>query len=283
MMEDVISLVKFLKDNEEVFSKEIVSNKDSLLVPIGLDIDTETAVSIKLNKDNNSLLCCGQTGSGKTSLVNDIIISTNYLYSKDIVRINYYDCKGVEARRVSKYNIPIMRDCVAVDSVNSRRVIEDIRDEIDNRVSKLRGLKVSNIEEYNNLRSVNKEDKLPYLIIIIDEYVELLNTSDESLYEDVKNLYEILVRLGLDIGVYSMFFSQSTGTLPDSIKELINNRICLSICKEQSISVLGDESAVNLPRCKGYCIIKNINTMSSNTVKIPFISDNELEEFLKNE
>ena len=171
----------FLK--EVLTSPKLTENKSPTTVALGKDI-TGAPVLCDL-MDMPHLLIAGATGSGKSVCINAIITSLLYRASPQEVRLILVDPKFVE---LQPYNgCPHLLLPVITEDKKAVAALEWLCDEMDERYQKMQARSVRNIDAYNR-RIGPDEDKLPKIVMIIDEMADLIATSGKSVEEHIKRI-----------------------------------------------------------------------------------------------
>ena len=187
---------------ETVFLKEVIENQNCnnsenmLEMALGKDI-FGNPIFVNLSKMPH-LLIAGSTGSGKSVSINAMICSILYKARPDDVKFLMIDPKMLE---LSIYNgIPHLLIPPIIDSKKAYNALKWVVREMEKRYFFMNKIGVRNLDEYNKkiiffkknnkLSKYNKYNfkKLPLIVIVIDEYADLITTSD-------KEVESILMRL----------------------------------------------------------------------------------------
>ncbi len=204
------------------------------------------------------LLIGGVTGSGKSNLIISMIDGLASAKSPEEVKFLLIDTKILEfnglAHRVKDYLYqPVDADPGEAywDCMESFEAISELRKELERRENLLIG-KYRNIEDYN----AKNEDKLPYIVLVIDEYADLMIMSsqyndfqydlddddwkedDDTEYEDpdtfVTDLLSICLK-GRALGIHVIISTQrpSRTIVIGALKGLIPARIAFNVRNEK--------------------------------------------------
>ena len=182
---DKIAMVS-LKD--VLSSPEFQSAKSPLAFAVGKDI-TGNIIIGDLGKAPH-LLIAGTTGSGKSVMLNGIILSLLYKASPEDVRLILVDPKQVEFKIYE--GIPhLLTPRVLTDVTKASNALQWAVDEMERRFRLISDACVRDIKEYNKTEAVlsGKKKKMPYIVIIIDEFSDFMMTSK-------KDVEDRIVRLG---------------------------------------------------------------------------------------
>ena len=135
------------------------------------------------------LLVAGSTGSGKSVCLNAVILSLIYKTSPDDVRLILIDPKQVE---FSIYNgLPhLLIPNVITDSDKALNALNWAVNEMERRYSLFKNTRTKDIIEYCNTSDVleGRAEKIPYIVIIIDELADLLMTAKKDVEEKIARL-----------------------------------------------------------------------------------------------
>lgn len=158
---------------------EKISQK-GLPIALGLDVKGDSKVAL-LNKMPH-MLVAGTTGSGKSVGINSFIVSLLYTLTPEEVKFIMIDPKGNEFNIYE--GIPHMLLPVVVDSKKAAKALQWAVVEMDHRFRILADNSVRDIDSYNKkvdaLNEKLKDDpcgglqKMPYIVIVIDEFADLM-------------------------------------------------------------------------------------------------------------
>jgi len=169
-------------------SNEFNSAKSPLAFAVGKDITGSIQIGA-LNKMPH-LLIAGTTGSGKSVMLNSIILSFLYKSSPEDVRLLLIDPKRVEFMPYE--GLPhLIIPHVITDVPKASNALTWALDEMERRFNLFASARVKDIGEYNAMRDVvlAKKKKMPYIVIIIDEFSDFI-------MQGKKELEDKIVRLG---------------------------------------------------------------------------------------
>lgn len=166
--------------NSLIDSKEF--NAPSLQLPVALGQDIAGKTIIADLADMPHLLVAGTTGSGKSIGINAMLLSLLYKYSPNQLRLILVDPKMLE---LSSYNgIPHLLTPVITDMNKAAKSIGWCVNQMEERYKLMAQKGARNIESYNKQVSkkasdslpsnINKSQTLPYLVVIIDEYADMI-------------------------------------------------------------------------------------------------------------
>ncbi len=229
---------------ETVYLKEIITsaqfreNNYRLPLALGKDISGQPYV-VDLAKMPH-LLIAGATGSGKSVCMNCLITSLLYKLHPEEVRFVMIDPKMLE---LSIYTgIPHLEKPVVVSHKVAERILQDAVIEMENRYKKLAKASVRNIDDFN---ARNKKEKLPYLIILIDELADLMMSG--STKSEV--LITRLAQMARAVGIHLILATQrpSVDVITGLIKANFSTRIAFQVAsKIDSRTILDANGAEKL-------------------------------------
>jgi S-DNA-T family DNA segregation ATPase FtsK/SpoIIIE len=131
------------------------------------------------------LLIAGATGSGKSVMVNALITSLLCNATPDEVRLVLVDLKRVE---LSGYNgLPHLMVPVITEPERAKAALKWAVSEMENRYRRFAGATARNIAGFNESR-VDPADRLPYLVIIVDELADLMMREGRNVEDPIVRL-----------------------------------------------------------------------------------------------
>lgn len=228
------SAAVYLKD---VLSSDLYQNSESkLTLCLGKDIAGKPMVADLAEMPH--LLIAGTTGSGKTVCVNGIIMSMLMNASPDELKFVMVDPKMVE---MAQYNdIPHLLCPTVTDSKKAAGVLNWVVLEMENRYKKLSKAGVRNIKGYNA-----KGNKMPYIVVIIDELADLMQVAAKG----VEGAIARLAQLSRAVGIHLILATQrpSVNVITGVIKANFPARISFKVAsKVDSRTVLDMNGAETL-------------------------------------
>ena len=193
-----------------VYLKNIISSeeyndlKSKMTIALGKTTSGKS-FSFELNKMPH-LLVAGATGSGKSVCINAIIASILYKAKPDEVKFILVDPKKVE---LSSYNAlkdyhlittTNLDEDVITKTENSTGILESAITEMERRFQIFSDAKVRNIEEYHKKCLSNNElEKIPFIVIIIDELADLMMTSGRAIEDPITRLAQKARAIGIHL------------------------------------------------------------------------------------
>ena len=170
-------------------------------------------------------LIAGTSGSGKTVCIYSIIFSLIYKSTPDELKMILIDPKRNELMFFEQ--IPHLATPIIDDPKLATATIKWCTDEMERRYEFLRSQRKRDIEVYNEYAKANGLKPIPYLVIIIDEFADLITMAGDSFEDNVKRL----TAKARSAGIHLLIATQrpSTDIIKGTIKANIQCRIAFSV------------------------------------------------------
>lgn len=187
-----------------------------LSIPIGKEGSEVKFLKLRTDDSNCHVLISGSTGSGKTVLLHTLILSTAFNYSPEDVEFYLLDFKdGVEFTLYQNYlKIPHVKFIAVKNRIeNAMDILKKLVDEKEKRNETFKGVQATNISAYNNSEEVKsgKLNKIPRIIVIIDEYQNMLE-DNSKLGSECARILTDLAKTGRSTGISLVLSSQTVPT-----------------------------------------------------------------------
>jgi len=260
---------------ESVTIKELLSDDNfrstthKIPICIGKDISGNIEV-IDLSKTPH-LLVAGTTGSGKSVFINTLLASLLYKFSPSELRLILIDPKMLE---LSVYNdIAHLLTPVVTEPKKAIIALKWVCKEMERRYSMMNEESTRNLEGYNNKSS----EKLPYIVVFIDEMADLMMTAGK----EVEHYVQRLAQMARACGIHLVMATQrpSVDIITGSIKANFPSRVSFQVAsKYDSRTVLGEIGAEQLLGNGDMLMTKN----GANLIRYQsaFISDGEVNKLI---
>ncbi len=264
------------EQRETVTIRELLSNDNfkntSSKIPIciGKDISGNIEV-IDLSKTPH-LLVAGTTGSGKSVFINTLLTSILYKFSPNDLRLILIDPKMLE---LSVYNdIAHLLTPVVTEPKKAILALKWVCKEMERRYSLMNEENTRSLDGYNQ----NSIEKLPYIVVFIDEMADLMMTAGK----EVEHYVQRLAQMARACGIHLVMATQrpSVDIITGSIKANFPSRISFQVAsKYDSRTVLGEIGAEQLLGNGDMLMSKN----GGNIIRYQsaFISDSEVNKLIK--
>ncbi len=239
----------------------------ALPVPLGLGSGGEPVMA-DLSRMPHTLVA-GSTGSGKSVCMNAIITGLIMTKTPLELRLIMIDPKRVE---LTPYQgIPHLYHPVIVEADRAVIVLKSLVDEMMGRFRQLEQASVKNIASFNE----KSDQKMPYLVILVDELADLMLTSAG----DVERLLVRLAQLGRATGVHLVVATQrpSVDVVTGLIKANFPSRISFAVMSQIDSRTILDSVGAEKLLGRGDMLYMPIDKPKPARVQGAFLNDNEIE------
>ena len=267
-----------------ITSKAFLETKFDIALALGRTITNDPYI-VDLTKMPH-LLVAGATGQGKSVGINAII--TSILYKKHPAEIKFVliDPKRVELPLYTKIErhflakLPGEEDAIITDTQKVINTLNSLCIEMDNRLELLKGAQSRNIKEYNEkfiARKLNPEKGhkyLPYIVLIIDEFADLIMTAGREIEGPIGRL----AQLARAIGIHLIISTQrpSTNIITGFIKANFPTRIAFRVFSSIDSRTILDATGADRLVGRGDMLVSSGNEPVR--VQCAFIDTPEIEE-----
>ncbi len=214
---------------ETVYLKEVLASEQfhnpALRLPLALGKTTSGKPFVADLAKMPHLLIAGATGAGKSVCLNVMITSLLYRLHPYQLRLIFIDPKMLE---LSVYSgIPHMGRPVVTNPKRAEKVLADAVKEMETRYRKLANASVRNIVDYNQ-KQEKDEDKLPYIVICVDELADMMMSATSSRTE---MLITRLAQMSRAVGIHLILATQrpSVDVITGLIKANFPARIAFQV------------------------------------------------------
>jgi len=265
---------------EVIESEEFAVTKKNLAFSLGKDIAGNCVVG-DLTKMPH-LLIAGATGSGKSVCINTLLISLLYKYTPQEVKLLLIDPKVVE---LNIYNgIPHLLIPVVTEPKKAAGALNWAVNEMTRRYKLFADNNVRNIEGYNDF--VEKgiiEEKLPWIVIIIDELADLMMVCPNDVEEYIGRLAQMARAAGMHLVIATQ--RPSVDVITGVIKANIPSRISFAVSSQIDSRTILDSSGAEKLLGKGDMLYYPVGESKPLRIQGAFVSEEEVEtvvEFIRN-
>jgi S-DNA-T family DNA segregation ATPase FtsK/SpoIIIE len=267
-----------------VASQKFQNAKFDLPVVIGKTISNETFV-FDLAKMPH-LLMAGATGQGKSVGLNAVLTSLLYKKHPSQLKFVLVDPKKVELTLFNKIErhylakLPDSEEAIITDNQKVINTLNSLCIEMDNRYELLKDAFVRNIKEYNSkfiARKLNPENGhkyLPYIVLVIDEFADLIMTAGKEVEQPIARL----AQLARAIGIHLIIATQrpSTNIITGSIKANFPARIAFRVTSGIDSRTILDSGGAEQLIGRGDMLLSNGSDLIR--LQCAFIDTPEVEE-----
>ncbi|WP_456430708.1 DNA translocase FtsK [Thermosulfuriphilus sp.] len=267
---------------EIVHLKEIIASEafrkssSRLTIALGKDISGHPVVADLAKMPH--LLIAGATGTGKSVCLNAMIISLIYKSTPQMLRFLMIDPKRIE---LSIYDgIPYLLHPVVIEPKNATRALRWAVQEMERRYLLLEEAGARNLDSYN----VEAEEKLPYVVIIIDELADLMLVSSKEVEEALTRLAQMARAAGIHLLVATQ--RPSVDILTGIIKANFPARISFQVSSKTDSRTILDTGGAERLLGAGDMLFLPPGTSRLERIHGAYVSEKEVKrvvEFLKSQ
>lgn len=259
---------------EVMESEEFRKRSSNLTIPLGKDVTNN--IWLADIKKMPHLLISGATNSGKTVIIHSIITSLLYQNSPDDLRFILIDPKRVEL--ILYDGMPHLLTPVITQHKQALNALHWAIGEMERRLDLFNQAHAREIVSYNQVA----EEKLPYIVIIIDELADLMMASSQ----DVEMPIVRLAQLARATGIHLILATQkpSVDIITGLIKSNITSRIAFNVASMVDSRTILDHSGAEKLLGRGDMLFLLPEISKPKRVQAPFVADEETKqvvEFLK--
>ncbi|MCR5763242.1 MAG: DNA translocase FtsK [Treponema sp.] len=250
-----------------------------MAVPVILGKDIEGKPQIMDLVKTPHLLIAGSTGAGKSVCVNSMLMSILYKRSPDQVKMILIDPKIVELKLYN--DIPHLLTPVITEPKKAMQALQYCLCEMERRYALLDGMGVRDISSYNK-RIVERKiaaEKLPYLIVVIDEFADLMATTGKQLETVVARL----CAMSRAVGIHLVLATQrpSIDVITGLIKANIPSRIAFMVASKTDSRIIIDQVGAEKLLGKGDMLYASSTDPFPVRIQGTFVSDQEVENVVE--
>ena len=221
------------------------------------------------------MLIAGATGSGKSVCVNSLILSILYKRSFEDVKMILVDPKVVELKLYN--NIPHLLTPVITEPKKALQALQWCLCEMERRYALLDSMGVRDISNYNTKIKEQKicTEKLPYIVVIIDEFADLMATSGKEL----ENIVARLTAMSRAVGIHLVLATQrpSVNVITGLIKANIPTRIAFMVASRTDSNIIIDTVGAEKLLGRGDMLYASAVDPAPIRIQGTFVSDQEVE------
>ena len=273
-------------ENEIVPLRDIIdsdkfkNHKSKLAFALGKDVAGNEVVADIAKMPH--VLIAGATGSGKSVCINTLISSIIYKAKPSEVKLVMVDPKVVE---LSVYNgIPHLLIPVVTDPKKAAGALAWAVQEMVNRYSLFASKNVRDIKGYNAaLDNEGGSQKLPQIVIIIDELSDLMMVSPKDVEDSICRLAQMARAAGMHLVIATQ--RPSVDVITGIIKANIPSRISFAVSSQVDSRTILDMAGAEKLLGKGDMLFYPSGAPKPTRIQGAFISDKEVEkivDFVKN-
>lgn len=262
---------------ELVESEEFKKHPSKISFGVGKDIGGKVTVADIAKMPH--LLIAGATGSGKSVCINTIIMSILYKANPKEVKLIMIDPKVVE---LSVYNgIPHLMIPVVTDPKKAAGALHWAVDEMTDRYQKFANASVRDLKGYNakieslpTIEGDPKPEKLPQIVIIVDELADLMMVSPGEVEESICRLAQLARACGIHLIIATQ--RPSVNVITGLIKANMPSRIAFAVTSGVDSRTILDMNGAEKLLGKGDMLFSPQGIPKPVRVQGAFVSDEEV-------
>ena len=255
-----------------------------LPVGLGKTIANETYVADLAKMPH--LLMAGATGQGKSVGLNAILASLLYKKHPSQLKFVLVDPKKVELTLYNKIErhflakLPDNEEAIITDTTKVVNTVNSLCIEMDARYDLLKSAQVRNIKEYNHKfvnRKLNPENGhryLPYIVLVIDEFADLIMTAGKEIETPIARLAQLARAIGIHLIVATQ--RPTTNIITGTIKANFPARIAFRVTSVIDSRTILDSAGANQLIGRGDMLISDGNEITR--IQCAFIDTPEVEK-----
>ena len=265
----------FVYLKEVLASSEFQKSESKLTLALGKDIAGQPVMADLGEMPH--LLIAGTTGSGKTVCMNCLILSMLFKATPNELKFLMVDPKMVE---LAPFNGLAHLLCpVVTDARKASVALNWVVNEMEERYQLLAKIGVRNIEAYNQ-----RQEKLPYIVVIIDELADLMNVARDQ----IENAITRLAQLSRAVGIHLLLATQrpSVDVITGVIKANFPARISFKVASKVDSRTVLDMNGADKLLGRGDMLFLRPGESKLIRAQGSLINDNEIErivDFIKSQ
>jgi len=263
--------------SEVVGSPNFTDSDSPLEAALGLDL-TGKPVTIDLRKMPHGLIA-GATGSGKSVCINSLLISLLYKATPKELNLLLIDPKMVE---LAPFNhIPHLVSPVITDVKAATAALKWAVEEMERRYQLFAHTGVRDITRYNSMAVEKRQfaQKLPYLLIVIDELADLMMMAPTEVEESICRIAQKARACGIHLVVATQ--RPSVDVITGLIKANIPTRIAFSVSSQIDSRTILDVQGAERLLGRGDMLYLGNGMSAPIRLQGTYVTDEEMEEIIE--
>jgi S-DNA-T family DNA segregation ATPase FtsK/SpoIIIE len=260
----------FVYLKEVLASREFQEAESKLTLALGKDIGGQSVIASL--DEMPHLLIAGTTGSGKTVCVNSLILSLVFRATPNELKFIMIDPKMVE---LAPFNgLPHLICPVVTEAKKASVCLNWVVSEMEERYRLLAKVGARNIDSYNQ-----KQERVPYIVVIVDEFADLMNVAKEQ----IENAITRLAQLSRAVGIHLILATQrpSVDVITGVIKANLPARISFKVASKVDSRTVLDMNGADKLLGKGDMLFLRPGESKLTRVQGTLVSDKEIEQVVE--
>ena len=254
-------------------SKEFKSSTSEVTMALGREASGKIIVADLVRMPH--MLIAGATGSGKSVCINDIIVSMVYKSSPADVKFMLIDPKMVEMSMYS--SLPHLLIPVVTEPKKAASAMRWAVNEMTRRYKVFTDNSSKNLERYNQ-RMENPADRLPRIVIIIDELSDLMMVAPDEVEESIRRI----AQLGRAAGIHLILATQrpDATVITGLIKANIPSRAAFAVSSATNSRIILDMGGAEKLLGHGDMLFHPDGSAKPTRLQCAYVSDDEVERIV---
>lgn len=259
---------------EVLESKEFASKTSKLVFGLGKDVAGKPVVADISRMPH--LLIAGATGSGKSVCINSLIISILYNASPDEVKLILIDPKVVELNHFN--GVPHLLVPVVTDPKKAAGALNWAVQEMVSRYKIFADNGVKDISNYNSMSEDEDFEKLPQIIVIVDELADLMMVAPNEVEDAICRLAQMARAAGIHLVVATQ--RPSVDVITGLIKANIPSRIAFAVSSNTDSRTILDMAGAEKLLGRGDMLFYPMGSNKPRRIQGSFVSEKEINKIV---
>lgn len=265
-----------------ISTAEFRNSQSKIAFAVGKDISGHTTMA-DIEKMPHVLIA-GATGSGKSVCINTIVMSILYKARPDEVKLIMIDPKVVE---LSVYNgIPHLLIPVVTEPKKAASALNWAVAEMNERYKKFAAYQVRNLKGYNekveqisDIEDENKPEKMPQIVIIVDELADLMMVASKEVEDAIVRLSQLARAAGIHLVIATQ--RPSVNVITGLIKANVPSRMAFAVSSGVDSRTILDMNGAEKLLGKGDMLFFPYGYPKPVRVQGAFVSDEEVQSVVE--
>ena len=255
-------------------SPEFSDNPEPLKIALGKDVADHAQVRSLARMPH--LLIAGSTGSGKSVFLNSLLVSLLCQYTPDDLRMVLIDPKMVEL--VPYNHVPHLLMPVVSTPAEAVPVLAWVQQEMTRRYRLLRDSGRRNLAAYNSDPDRTESERVPYLVVVVDEMADLMMTAPAEIEHSICRLAQLARAVGIHLVIATQ--RPSVDVITGLIKANFPSRVAFAVSSQVDSRTILDQSGAEKLMGRGDMLFNSVEHGKSVRVQGAFSSDDDITQII---
>ena len=255
-------------------SPQFSDNPEPLKIALGKDVADHSQVRSLARMPH--LLIAGSTGSGKSVFLNSLLVSLLCQYTPDQLRMVLIDPKMVEL--VPYNSVPHLLMPVVSTPAEAVPVLAWVQQEMTRRYRLLRDFGRRNIAAYNADPDRPESERVPYLVVVVDEMADLMMTAPTEIEHSICRLAQLARAVGIHLVIATQ--RPSVDVITGLIKANFPSRVAFAVSSQVDSRTILDQSGAEKLMGRGDMLFNSVEHGKSVRVQGAFASDDDITQVI---